>query len=173
MSLTPKDPVLSAARFMVGAAIALCITVALAIVVVIPVILFNQDRVLIEVARPGAPSEILGAVILVMVMAAACLSLGAVFFRHLYRLIGTVGEGDPFTPVNAARLRAMAWIAVAVNAITVPLALLGTYLDEVSGKVHVNADISIGGILLALILFILARVFRKGTEMRADLEGMV
>ena len=31
----------------------------------------------------------------------------------------------------------------------------------------------LGGILLALVLFILARVFRKGAEMRAELEGTV
>ncbi len=33
--------------------------------------------------------------------------------------------------------------------------------------------ISGNGLLLMLILFILARVFRKGAEMRAELEGTV
>jgi hypothetical protein len=37
----------------------------------------------------------------------------------------------------------------------------------------VDFGLSFGGVLLALVLFILARVFRKGAEMRAELEGTV
>jgi hypothetical protein len=33
--------------------------------------------------------------------------------------------------------------------------------------------VSLGGLLLALTLFILARVFRQGAAMREDLEGTV
>jgi hypothetical protein len=31
----------------------------------------------------------------------------------------------------------------------------------------------LGGVILSLTLFVLARVFRKGTDMREDLEGTV
>jgi hypothetical protein len=41
------------------------------------------------------------------------------------------------------------------------------------GLFSTGGGISFGGFLLALVLFILARVFRKGTEMREELEGTV
>jgi hypothetical protein len=36
-----------------------------------------------------------------------------------------------------------------------------------------DAGIDFGGVLTALLLFILARVFREGAAMRKDLEGTV
>jgi hypothetical protein len=38
---------------------------------------------------------------------------------------------------------------------------------------HFKADVPLAGLFLALVLFILARVFREGTRMRDDLEGTV
>ena len=37
----------------------------------------------------------------------------------------------------------------------------------------VDSGFDVNGLLLMLILFILARVFRKGADMRAELEGTV
>jgi hypothetical protein len=42
-----------------------------------------------------------------------------------------------------------------------------------SGHVRIDAGISGNGLLLVLVLFILARVFRQGTAMREELEGTV
>ena len=53
------------------------------------------------------------------------------------------------------------------------------YLDSTIGDAHdklkIDTDFGFdgGGILLILILFILARVFRHGAAMREDLEGTV
>ena len=38
---------------------------------------------------------------------------------------------------------------------------------------EVTADVSANGLLLVLVLFILARVFKTGAQMRDDLEGTV
>lgn len=49
------------------------------------------------------------------------------------------------------------------------------YADE-AHELHAEVGgggIDASGILLVILLFILARVFRKGTEMREDLEGTV
>ena len=52
---------------------------------------------------------------------------------------------------------------------TWPLSPTGA--ERVSHVGHVGGDGS--GVILVLVLFVLARVFRKGTEMREELEGTV
>jgi Protein of unknown function (DUF2975) len=88
-----------------------------------------------------------------------------------------VGEGEPFRPENAERLSRMGWIAVIVQLVILPVAALAAwmapYLDKVDADIHVNGGLDGGSILLTLILFILARVFREGTRMREELEGTV
>lgn len=102
-----------------------------------------------------------------------------VFFGKLRAIIATVGEGDPFAPVNAVRLEHMAWLLLGVQILLWPAALLGdAVLDWANGIEGVDATITgdgldLTGILMVLILFILARVFRHGAAMREDLEGTV
>jgi hypothetical protein len=60
--------------------------------------------------------------------------------------------------------------------VAVPMTRLIVWFDALPQKpnVHHNSDgISIGAILLTLVIFVLARVFRTGSELQADLEGTV
>jgi len=93
------------------------------------------------------------------------------FAARLAQIIATVGHGDPFTLANAARLKRMAWLAVTVQAINISQSLMSTYVsrDGFSMDVHV----SLTGLAVGLVLFILARVFRHGAAMREDLDGTV
>ena len=54
---------------------------------------------------------------------------------------------------------------------------LATWIKAVSGEAANDIDVDVGldggGILLILVLFILARVFRQGSAMREELEGTV
>jgi len=101
------------------------------------------------------------------------------FFGKLRAIIATVGHGDPFAPANADRLSAMAWLMLSTQVLTLPLALLVPYLVEWADSVDTVTfhgevgGFDVTGILLVIILFILARVFRHGAMMREDLEGTV
>jgi hypothetical protein len=97
------------------------------------------------------------------------------FLRHLRRIVDSVSQGDPFVPVNADRLRYMAWLALVMQAVLIPFTGLFVWFDALPQKanVHYNDNNWFGGLLLALLLFVLARVFRVGTEMREELEGTV
>ncbi|KLI64931.1 DUF2975 domain-containing protein [Aurantiacibacter marinus] len=100
------------------------------------------------------------------------------FFDRLRRIINTVGDGDPFLPENANRLNLMAWLLLSVHLLTVPaigLALfLSKWADQVdNANITVDAGLDLSGILMVIVLFILARVFRIGAAMREDLEGTV
>jgi hypothetical protein len=114
-------------------------------------------------------------IVLLLAGVAGVLYLGWRFFRAMQAILRSVGEGDPFIPVNADRLTLMAWIMLAINLLSIPLAVLGVNIAELAGEadVHTEAGFDAGGIVLILTLFILARVFRKGTQMREDLEGTV
>ena len=173
MSLKPKDPLLATARIVLafamgafGLAFAVCL-------IAVPAIAIMRDEVVGELARSGAmPSAVWAICGFVALIAVVC-ALGLLFLRNLYRIVGTVGEGDPFIPVNADRLSGMAWIVVGVHVLAIPIAVLATQIDRLTEGHDGQIKLSFGGLLLALVLFILARVFREGTRLRDELEGTV
>ncbi|MFO6447056.1 DUF2975 domain-containing protein [Erythrobacter sp. NE805] len=122
---------------------------------------------------PLAPTVAL-LVLLFLVLAAMF-----VFFGKLRQIIDTVGEGDPFVPANAERLSRMAWLMLGVQVLLWPAAYCASVLADWANKVdgvdlHVQGDgFDLTGILILLLLFVLARVFRVGAAMREDLEGTV
>ena len=102
-----------------------------------------------------------------------------VFFGKLRAIINTVSQGDPFVPVNAERLSLMAWLMLGVQLLVlaaIPFALQLVDFVRVFGEdsdIKIDGGFDLSGILLVIILFILARVFRHGAAMREDLEGTV
>lgn len=103
-----------------------------------------------------------------------------VFFGKLRAIIATVGSGDPFAPANAERLSLMAWLFLGVQGLLWPVSLCANIVaeaardfDDFQLEVNGGDGVSLTGILMVLILFILARVFRHGAAMREDLEGTV
>jgi hypothetical protein len=118
------------------------------------------------------------AIEIVLLLAVGILGMLFRVFLLLKRVVDTVGQGDPFVPVNASRLTQMAWIVLAMQVIGIPLAALGMWIQKMTEDAVADAEIHVSGgngngLLLVLILFVLARVFRKGAEMRAELEGTV
>ncbi|MEM7781534.1 MAG: DUF2975 domain-containing protein [Pseudomonadota bacterium] len=114
---------------------------------------------------------------LLMLILAAVAAL-FVFFGKLRAIIGTVGEGDPFVPENANRLNLMAWLMLGLQILGIPIMglvmLIVSWADEVgNADANIDAGVDLTGILMVIILFILARVFKHGAEMREDLEGTV
>ena len=114
--------------------------------------------------------------ILVM-LALVLVFLAAAFLFTLYlrRIIDTVSAGDPFTSLNADRLRWMGWLMMLMPFIASAIPVIVGWINELvrEAPVHDAYDLSIEGLLLALVLFILARVFRHGTALRDDVEGTV
>ena len=131
-----------------------------------------------EIARrfnPEDMGETTGAVLLIIVATMIALSLMYDFATRLAQLIDTVGLGDPFTSENAARLARMGWLVVAIQVLGIPIMLLSTWLEPriKDGNFRIEPEFAPEGIFLILILFILARVFREGARLKADLEGTV
>lgn len=114
---------------------------------------------------------------------AICLVIAAnfaamfLFFGKMRALIESASKGDPFIPANARRLNAMAWLLLGSQVLTVTAGELRVFamslVDPQSENTFDIRPADLTGILIVLVLFILARVFRHGAAMRDDLEGTV
>ena len=176
-----KDPLLAAARIVLIFFIAVLGLAAAAVAIAAPTIVVFQDRVVAAFAAEGVTdaARIFPALPIVMLAIAALLALGVYFLVLLRRIVNSVGEGDPFVPVNAERLERMGWTVLAGQVLSIPIGRavvwIATIVADNDEHVHVGDDFGFdaGGLLLMLVLFILARVFRRGADMREELEGTV
>jgi hypothetical protein len=181
MTIRPKDPLLFAGRLLaVLMQVAMAIG-AIALLIAIPAVVLYHDRIIDTMAREVNDPAValpLYALIGIMSIGLAVVVLLFLFFDRLRRIIATVGEGDPFQPQNAVRLNQMGWLMLTVQLLALPAAVLVVPLMRAADKfedLHVagTGKVDFGFLLLTIVLFILARVFRHGAAMRDELEGTV
>lgn len=179
MDTTRKDPLLTFAKL--GA-------ILVRIMLVIGMIGLGIGMAVVAIGSAGwlpdgqqiAFSENIGreaSWVVVAALATGLVALGLMFgfVQDLAQIIATVGDGDPFIRVNAERLTHMAWLSVAVQVLGIVASLLGNWAEKRYAANHFefNSEFTFTGLALALVLFILARVFREGARMREELEGTV
>lgn len=146
---------------------------------IIAMFTFGHGKALADLAAAGGPDGTYWAVVAVLVLAWVMLSLSMMFVRQLRAIVGTVNEGDPFLPDNAARLARMGWYALGTQVCEFagqPLvAAYGKYASNLTWGASTSGGqhVSLAPLGFAVTLFILARVFRQGAAMREDLEGTV
>lgn len=178
MSIKPADPLLAAAKIVIIIAQTLTIVGLAALGIGIGAVLtVGRAKLVAELGAAGSSPLFIGLIIGAMAVGMILLALAWRFFKELRGIVDTVGAGDPFLPENADRLSRMGWIAVAAQLLMLPLAGLAAaavpYMDKSETHFRVDGGFDGGSLLLTLVLFILARVFREGTRMRDDLEGTV
>ncbi len=183
MTTTRKDPLLMSAKVMTVIARVILVLGVIAVGIAMVAIVFASmgwlpDNVIEHItAEADSPIEFAKLWVALFPMAGALVifALSYDFVKRLGEMIDTVGQGDPFTFANAARLTRMAWLALGIEAATFVATLLGDWVESHLGdeSMDLTSEFSLTGILLALVLFILARVFREGARMRDELEGTV
>ena len=107
--------------------------------------------------------------------AIVALVLVQLILRALRRVVASASVGDPFVEANAAELVRVAWLLLGVNVIST-LIKPTVYLlasAAVRAKVHNVVHISVTGLFAVLLIFVLAQIFRRGSDMRAELAGTV
>ena len=109
---------------------------------------------------------------LIALVGLAAVPLNLIVLRRLLQMIDTVRAGDPFVARNAERLQVIAWAVLGQQILQL---LVGFIARASSAKAHgLHFDsISTGGWLAVILLFVLARVFAEGANMRDDLAGTV
>ena len=107
--------------------------------------------------------------------AMVALALVQLILRALQRVVASASFGDPFIEANAAELVRVAWLLLGVDVIDALLKPMVYLLapDAVRAKVHDTVHISVTGLFAVLLIFVLAQIFRRGSEMRAELAGTI
>lgn len=178
MKFRSTDPLLTAAKVVVALLIALCIFVGVMLVIALGAIFTaSRGEVMADLARIGAPDYAFWVVALGMAMLIGLFVLAYRFLMDMWAVIGSVDSGDVFRPKNAELLARMGWTSLGGYITALLIGFLAAWLDKFDAKAgvyrEVDIDLGIGGLLLVLTLFILARVFKQGAAMRDDLEGTV
>ena len=99
--------------------------------------------------------------------------LNYLILKWLLAVVETVRAGDPFVPVNANRLRSIAWALLGLQLVGIAIGAIAKSISTPAHPIKLSAGFSVTGWLAVLLIFVLARVFDEGTLMREDLEGMV
>jgi len=109
----------------------------------------------------------------IMVLGLVAIMLNYEVLKRLLAIVNTVRRGDPFLAENAYRLNAVAWFLLALQLLSIAVALIAKAIANHGNPFHVDAGFSTAGWLSVILTFVLARVFAQGTLMREDLEGTV
>jgi hypothetical protein len=120
----------------------------------------------------GIPQMIMGLRVIAALGLVGVLLNNAVLQR-LLRMVETVKLGDPFIAANAHRLNAIAWFLLALQLLSIAIAVVGRLISTPANPVALDAGFSVNGWLAVVLTFVLARVFAEGTLMREDLEGTI
>jgi Protein of unknown function (DUF2975) len=107
--------------------------------------------------------------------AIAALALVQFILRALRRVVASASVGDPFIEANAEHLVRVAWLLLGVDVIDALIKPMVYLLapDAVRAKIHDIVHISVTGLFAVLLIFVLAQIFRRGSDMRAELAGTI
>jgi hypothetical protein len=87
-------------------------------------------------------------------------------------VVASAAQHDPFVPANAGRLMTIGWSLLVLQLLDLLCAGLAHYWTSL-GTAAPRGDISLGGWVATLMVFVLARAFAAGAVMREDLEGTI
>ena len=130
-------------------------------------------RELLTGSRRGAdlPAAMLVVGLLMLIGVAMTVATDRVLVP-LAKIIATAGAGDPFILANARRLQTIGWALLALQPLDIPCALLARFWPSL-GTAAPSGDVSMGGWIATLMVFVLRRVFAAGSVMRDELAGTV
>ncbi|HLF30579.1 MAG TPA: DUF2975 domain-containing protein [Xanthomonadales bacterium] len=106
-----------------------------------------------------------------MVLALPMIAGVHVLLSRLLDVVETVSAGDPFVPENAVRLMTIAWCALGIQLLHLAFGVMAATVNAAGS--NVDWEFSLNGWLAVVLLFVLARVFEVGTQMREDLGTMI
>ena len=104
----------------------------------------------------------------VLLIALLMVPLAHVLLTRLRAIVATVEAGDPFVAANAGRLKTIAWSLLGIQLLDLAFGAVTLALEPSFGW-----SFALTGWLAVVLLFVLARVFDHGTQMREDLAGTV
>ena len=174
MTRSKADSLLSIASFFLHLLIALLVLLLVAVGgITIVKLVFQRAEVVQEVADAGLAPMAYWGIFAASAGIALILGMAIRFNAELIAIIRSVELNDPFVAENADRILRMGWIATGIQLVQLPIRMNKDLLHKLTDQTYFELSGSSLNLELILTLFVLARVFRVGAEMRADLEGTV
>jgi hypothetical protein len=135
----------------------------------------NEPWTMRALGVAGLPDAqmVMNAMRVIAALGIAAIPLNYMILKRLLAMVATVRNGDPFVAANAYRLHAIAWLMVALQLISITIAIVARAISTPEHPFHLDAGFSTNSWLAILLTFVLARVFAEGALMREDLEGTV
>jgi hypothetical protein len=126
----------------------------------------------------GVPlNTILAAGLFLVAGSLICTVLVLLAIRATVAIVDTAIAGDPFVADNAERLKHIGWCLLGVMVAQFLCSNMVAWIapdNNIAGHIDAgDGGPSLAGCLAVLLVFVLARIFRHGAEMRAELEGTV
>lgn len=91
---------------------------------------------------------------------------------NLSHIIASARASDPFNAANAHRLQAIGWSLLVLQVLDIAIAVLSRICPSL-GSPAPSGTFSAGGWVAVLLVFVLARVFAKGSLMRDELAETI
>ena len=105
-----------------------------AVAIGLPAMAIWNQQIIAALQEDGAPAHAYWILMGVVALAGVALYLAFLFVRHMKRIVDSVAEGDPFVPANAERLTAMAWLMLAIQILSIPIAAVGGIFAKETGQ---------------------------------------
>ncbi len=109
----------------------------------------------------------------IAVLGLVAIPLNYVVLKRLLAIVETVREGDPFVAANAIATQDDRLGLLALQLLGLVIGAIGEAVSTPAHPLDIDAGFSVSGWLAVLLMFVLARVFEEGAQMREDLEGTV
>ena len=170
----PHSGALSASRILLRILRVLNLGMGLMLIVAVPAsFLFEPQFFEFFSKRPPRidPTWLVPVLRIWMVSALPMVAAVHVLLSRLLAVVETVRAGDPFVPENAVRLMTIAWCALAIQLLHLIFGVMAATVNAAGS--NVDWEFSLNGWLAVVLLFVLARVFEVGTQMREDLGTMI
>ena len=151
------------------------VVVGLGVALVAPAVLAQLD---IPPELHGVPLlPILGAALFAVGGGLICMIFVLLAVRATAGIVDTAIAGDPFVGENAERLKRIGWclLGVLVVEFLSMMVLAAIVPDNLPEGVNIGggSEPDPVGLLAVLLVFVLARIFKHGAQMRDELEGTV
>lgn len=112
--------------------------------------------------------------VFVLLACVLCVAGWALVLALIARIVDSAATGDPFVIENARRLNLIGGLLLAVQGVGLFTKIAVAQLPKVlSHDFNFGFDTSLSGLFAILLVFVLAQIFKRGSEMRAELEGTV
>lgn len=112
----------------------------------------------------------MGAVRVFLVGGAIIMALMAMVFRNVYLILKNSENTTPFQPDNVRMVREIGIFLIAVPVVGLIMSVAARLILGVDA---VESGVNMGSVAVGLVVLVLSRVFARGMELEADVDGLV